>query len=314
MTGNKIYNNVVTGTHANGAGIALGVVSSAVLTGNQIYDNRSYAPVSSLGGGGVLIYRSNATLENNDIYHNTTSASGGGININETKSNHVILKNNRIYSNTAGYYGGGLVAGDCTVTMTGNLVYDNVGDVSGGLRFLISDVTLINNVVVDNRGSNGAGIGVSGSNVRMLHTTIAHNDGTGVHVGKFGLSDYSTVTMTNTILVSHTIGIAVHSGSTATLEATLWGDGAWANNTDWNVGAPIVTGTINIWDDPAFFMPDAFDYHILPDSNAVDAGVNAGVTTDIDGQTRPRNGLYDIGADELDDYTFVQLPLVLCDL
>ena len=34
--------------------------------------------------------------------------------------------------------------------------------------------------------------------------------------------------LTNTILVSHTVGISVSVGSTATLEATLWGSGVCA--------------------------------------------------------------------------------------
>ncbi len=41
------------------------------------------------------------------------------------------------------------------------------------------------------------------------------------------------------------------------------------------------------------------DYHIQNNSSALDAGVNAGVTTDFDGQFRPSGGGYDIGADEL---------------
>jgi len=312
MTENRIYGNIVTGTHANGAGIALGIVNSAVLSGNQIYDNISYAPASSLGGGGLLIYRSNATLVNNDIYHNTTSASGGGVHINETSTNKVILENNRIYGNTA-KYGGGLIAGDCTVTMTGNLVYDNVGGLGGGLRLLISNVTLVNNVVVDNQGGGGGGIHIGGSDVRMLHTTIAHNDDIGVYVTDFGAPNYSTLAMTNTILVSHTMGILVNPSNAASLEATLWGNDAWANSADWGGTGTIVTDTINIWDDPAFFAPGFFDYHILPTSAAVDAGVNAGVAIDVDGQTRPRDGIYDIGADELNDYTFVYLPLTARD-
>jgi hypothetical protein len=36
----------------------------------------------------------------------------------------------------------------------------------------------------------------------------------------------------NTILAGHTVGIYVGSGSTVSLEATLWGSGVWANDTD----------------------------------------------------------------------------------
>jgi hypothetical protein len=42
----------------------------------------------------------------------------------------------------------------------------------------------------------------------------------------------------------------------------------------------------------------AEDYRLLSGSAAIDAGVDAGVTTDIDGQTRPYGDHVDIGADE----------------
>jgi hypothetical protein len=44
--------------------------------------------------------------------------------------------------------------------------------------------------------------------------------------------------------------------------------------------------------------PDSGDYHIGPGSAAIDAGVDAGVTTDIDGEARPFGAGYDLGADE----------------
>ena len=124
------------------------------------------------------------------------------------------------------------------------------------------------------------------SSLSLLHTTIARNhggDGSGIHVAGAG----STVALTNTILVSHTVGITVAAGNTATLEATLWGTGTWANLTDWGGAGTIRTGTINLWGDPAFVDPDAGDYHIRFGSAAIDAGVDAGVTQDIDGERRP---------------------------
>ena len=104
--------------------------------------------------------------------------------------------------------------------------------------------------------------------------------------------------MTNTILVSQTLGIHVRSSGMAKLETTLWGAGAWANATDWSGDGTIITGTHNYWGDPAYMDPDARDYHIRPSSAAIDTGVNADVITDIDGDPRPLGAGYDIGADE----------------
>jgi uncharacterized repeat protein (TIGR01451 family) len=105
--------------------------------------------------------------------------------------------------------------------------------------------------------------------------------------------------LTNTILVSHTAGITLTAGNTATLEGTLWGTGVWANDIDWGGEGAISTGTVNLWGDPAFVSPTNGDYHIGLGSAAIDAGVGTGVDHDIDGDPRPLGSGYDLGADEL---------------
>ena len=119
--------------------------------------------------------------------------------------------------------------------------------------------------------------------------------------------------MTNTVLLSHTIGITVADNCAVTVEATLWGTDTWANESDWGGDGTVNTGTINRWGDPAFQDLDVGDYHIGPGSAAIDEGVDAGVHTDIDPQPR----LYldpDLGADEYwppGVLKHVYLPLVL---
>ena len=115
----------------------------------------------------------------------------------------------------------------------------------------------------------------------------------------------------NTILVGHETGIYVYGiSSTLTMEATLWGAGAWANTQDWDIDSGNVTSSTNVLGDPAFVDPDNGDYHIGSGSAAIDLGVNAGIDVDIDGQGRPAGGGYDIGADEYYEFA-IYLPLAL---
>jgi uncharacterized repeat protein (TIGR01451 family) len=128
-----------------------------------------------------------------------------------------------------------------------------------------------------------------------LHNTIARNsggDGSGVFV-----SYSSNVDLINTVLVGHSVGIYVASGSSAELDATLWGSGTWANDTD-RRGPGTINHSNDHTGDPGFVNPNAGDYHIGPGSAAIDAGVDAGVTADIDGHPRPAGLGFDIGADE----------------
>jgi len=121
------------------------------------------------------------------------------------------------------------------------------------------------------------------------------------HVGSYDGATYSTLALTNTILVSQTVGIMATAGNTATLNGVLWfGNGANTGGAGYVIVQNATTGN------PAFA---ADGYHLTAASIAIDHGVNAGVTTDIDGEPRPMGAGYDLGADE---FRFrVYLPLVL---
>ena len=145
----------------------------------------------------------------------------------------------------------------------------------------------------------------------IKHNTVVSNyggDGVGIHVE---LYEPSTVVISNTIIVGQTAGVTVTSGDIAIMEGTLWGNDAWgANDRDWGGDGTIITGTINLREDPGFADPLADDYHLAGGSAAIN-GIDAGVATDIDGAPRPVGPRPDIGADEYRFGTYVYLPLML---
>jgi hypothetical protein len=317
-SGNTVQGNTAsTASGGYGGGLYLRY-SDATLSNNSVVSNT--ASTASYGrGGGLYLDNSAATLSGNVVQGNTVSTAsngwGGGLCLS---SSDATLRGNRVQGNTASTalhgYGGGLEFASSDVTLSDNTIISNTATTAawgagygGGLWVgYDSSFTLINNVVADNHANTkGSGLYVEASSSRLLHATIARNiggDGSGVYVTDNGYGNYSTVALTNTIVVSHTMGVVVTESSTATLNATLW----HANGTD--TGGAGSISTLNDHDgDPAFA---ADGYHLTSSSTAIDAGVDAGVTTDIDGEARPQGTGYDIGADELRQ-RYVYLPLVL---
>ena len=280
--------------------------AAATIRNNQIFSNTAH------DGGGLRLDYSAAILEGNTIYSNTVDDGGGGLFLSFSPATLIgnNISGNTAFTNALTAQGGGLWIGGAAPVLNGNTISRNSAQSGGGIFLSESDVTLTNNLIFDNQAGFGSGISAGECALRLLHTTIAHNtdgDGVGIRVSS------GTVALTNTIIVSQTVGIVAGYNSSATLEATLWGTATWANTTDWSGDGTIITGTVNLWGDPAFVDPDNGDYHIGENSAAIDAGVDAGVTNDIDFHPRPYL-IPDIGADEYwppGMLRFIYLPLVV---
>ena len=285
LDGNTISANAVN----MGGGLYLDN-SPATLSGNTISAN-----TANNDGGGLYLFSSAATLSGNTVSSNTAD-NGGGLHLHDSAAT---LNGNTIFSNTATSDGGGLYLYSSAAMLGGNTVLSNTANRDGGGLFLDeSDITLTNTVIADNRADGiGSGLYAMVSSPRLLHTTIARNtggDGSGVRLLN------STAVLTNTILVSHTVGITVAAGCAATLESTLWATGtAWANVNNTGGGGTINTNH-DYGGDPAFVNPNVGDYHIALGSAAVDKGVDAGVPTDKDGVPRPQGPAPDLGAYEVE--------------
>lgn len=321
-----IYSNTAsTINQAYGGGLYLDSADAA-LTASTVQSNTA-GPVTQATGGGLYAALSDVTVSGSTVKGNVASGTqwgwGGGLGLSRTSGT---LTGNRIEGNTTSVAGsgsgGGLYIAISDVSLDGNTIVSNTATPNlalwgrgGGLYVdASSSVTLTNNIVADNHANReGSGLYIRGmcspyfpASGRLLHNTIAGNSpsgskGQGVFVG-----DCTSVALTNTIVAGYDhSGVYVAAGSTATLEATLWhGTGA-----DTISDGTIMTGTVNIDGDPTFVDPAGNDYHLAAGSPAVNAGVYAGVTIDIDCDSRL--GAPDIGADEVGWWTFA--PLVLRD-
>jgi hypothetical protein len=280
LNNNQIFSNTAP---YGGGGVYLGF-STGQLNSNTISNNNI-----NTGGGGVFLYEGAATLTGNQIISNTSQNLGGGLYLFSTGAT---LKGNTIAGNTAAVLGGGVDVASCSPTFSSNIISGNTARRGGGLYLWYSHSILTNNVIADNQATTaGSGLWIGGSQPNLLHTTIARNtggDGSGVFVTDNGSGTNSTVTMTNTIVVNHALGVTVTAGSVVAVDGVLW----FGNGTNTS-GAGTTTVTHANTGDPAF-TPDG--YHLTVGSAAIDKGLNAGVTTDIDGQ--PRFGVPDLGADE----------------
>ncbi len=328
--GALIAGNVFTGNVGNGLYVSSWTqpVVNITVTHNLVQNNTGYGllvPVRAIsiivedndfignGNSGLKLAAKSDTgaattviVRDNLFQGNTVSGNGGGAYL--TGAVDVLF--NRFVDNHAGGKGGGVYQEEYCSDSTsysckdnaiavydGNLFRGNSAAEGGGLYSIPKysanlNIAYRNMAFLDNTAtSTGSAIyfyRYSSTPVPFEHLTVANNTGGdgAMITHMMGRAFY-----TNTILYSGTIGIKKQNDYvtldhvlrydvlTPTVNATTWG----------------LTDLSPITATPAFA---ADGYHITAASAAVDAGIEAGVYTDIDGQPRPLGSAPDIGADE----------------
>jgi predicted outer membrane repeat protein len=279
--------------------------STLTLTGTQFVSN-----IAGTGGGGAHV--EGATTLNGGLFLGNASGFGGGLGAFDT----LALSGTQFLSNTAGTFGGGAVAFG-VATLNGGLLQSNAsGGLGGGLyansTLALTSTRFLGNTAVSGGGlylfnanarrvvnalfarnsatANGAAIYVNGAApLSLIHTTIVSPTAP-MGGAQAVYAQTGTVYLTNTLIATHTIGIGVAGGTVGDRNTLFAGVSTPYTGTITSVG--VITGT-------AGFVNAAIDnYHLGAGSAAVNAGIDAGVYTDFEGQSRPQAGGYDIGYDE----------------
>lgn len=298
-----------------GGGICSGYANPTIQN-NVITNNIAYTGTDHWGrGGGIFIFQAtSARVRNNQVLSNTGSTTchglGGGMSLDESAG---MVSGNEVRHNVGDRGGGGFYLYDCHgLTFDGNLVISNTatlspttsGTVGFGGAFYVeysSQITWTNNVIAQNHAYNRAGgLFIYGyapysSTGSFVNNTIAHN-----HLAPGGEALWPagdvTLTLSNNIIVSHSYGIYATGNAVVSATHTLFYD----NSNDTGGGGSINSTDEITGSDPAFVNPAGWNYDLMLDSPAINAGVAVPwLQTDICGNLRHFGPAPDLGAYEI---------------
>jgi parallel beta-helix repeat protein len=173
------------------------------------------------------------------------------------------------------------------------IVPESAGGALRGHGFMIAQgsdgVIVRNNLIVAYRGA----CIEDSSNWTLVHNTFVGDPGFTEWPTGIGMSGVSGMVIKNNIFYN----------VNADGDRHVIGDGDWSesNNLVYLEGQtpPGEPGTDDLWNiNPQLADPTNGDYHLQAGSPCIDAGVDLGVTDDLDGISRPQGDGYDIGAYE----------------
>jgi parallel beta-helix repeat protein len=251
---------------------------------DSIVDGFTIINGSVTGNGGAILCESASPTITNCIISGNSAYNGAGIAYDNVVS--PALSNCVLTGNQATMYGGGVDFSACSsATVTNCTISKNTAAAGGGISSRASTLNIRNSILWADTATYGAAYGQE------------------LGVGFTG--NCSTVSVSYCDVKGGTASVGVDSGCTLN----------WDSVTNINAD-PIFVQPLH-WDTVQWNMGD---YHLSCNSPCIDAGTDAGIITDMDGDGRPydapgidHNGLqpeFDMGADEYVGFSELCLTLV----
>ncbi len=219
----------------------------------------------------LWVLNGNPDIEGFTIQNGNISARGGGLYIDSNASPTV--QGNQFIGNHADSGGGGIGVNNGSPTIINNVLYQNSANVGGGLYIAAGNVSFVNNTVISNS---------------------AESYGGGVYNGS------GSTLISNTIVASNTAdtrgGGVYNSGGTLSMDYNDFVGNTAPADADSNTA----TGAHSLALAPELEDVAGLDFHVTLHSPMVDAGDPATDNPiDFEGDLRPVDQGFDIGADEL---------------
>ncbi|MBI5376563.1 MAG: right-handed parallel beta-helix repeat-containing protein [Candidatus Schekmanbacteria bacterium] len=297
-----ISNNYVGNTQSSGIGVWN--CQNMTLTGNEINKACKGGQQESISVAGTDTFE----IKNNKVHHTNTKADKEGICVKDGSSNGKVY-NNLIYKvPAAGIYVDAWDKHTYGIEVFGNVVHgisnsDGIQAASemGGL---LEDIKFYNNISYNNkyRGITITRNGDEGGshpmkNISIINNTFYNNgDDWGGGAAMDNTEAEDVVIRNNICSQNRSFEISV-SSDVPVQNTAVENNLLYSYKSDLEDGE--VTGIDFVEGDPLFINPAKGNFHLKDTSPAIDKGSSVDAPEyDFDGNTRPQNGKYDIGAFE----------------